>query len=648
MKEAEEGSSVGTLKKLMDQITVIIRREDIRTQYHDVLDSYQPDIVLVDSSIPEKTREESIENIRSLQPSTPVVILASPSEEGSVKQLLNLCNLEIAKRRKREAVEEYSVDTKPKQSVGKTKSPTNAGRSILVVDDSPEDRYLIKRALRKVLSTSYSLVEADTGDDGLSLLAMHKVDCMLLDYSLPRRNGLDVLGTVRDQYPNLPVVFLTGQGNEDVAVKALKLGAQDYILKTTITADILHQTILNACARQALVEKVRAQNDALTVFTRAMAHDLKEPLRTCSSFMSLLDEAAELSSEHREYIQIVKTAAGHMERLVDMVHDYTTLEEEEGVTPAPKACEGSKVVDLALNNLSKQLREIENEIIVDNLPALEISETQCVSLFQNVISNALNFGDKDVTKIWISCSIKSPHCIISIKDNGPGIPKHLLSRIFLPFKRLSNGARKGTGLGLSICKKIVQKHGGEMWVDSDENEGTVFSFSLPLASDFMEPESPVFSVGIRASKSQRIANVLHVDDNPNDLLLTRMMLEKLDHLELNIINVNGGVEALDYLTKNTEAPVDLILLDINMPVMDGFEFLERLNETAEISDIPVIVCSTSSDERDQVNSKKLGARGYITKPVRLANLEPTIEFIDTIELREDNERFRLLAESESN
>ncbi len=491
------------------------------------------------------------------------------------------------------------------------------------------------------MSDRYEVFEAKDGDEGLRMIAEIQPDCALLDYSFPGKDGLSILSDIRAERPEVPVILLTGFGNESVAVKALKLGAQDYIQKSTINESILHQIIVNACERQEMQRKMKEQQESLTVFSRALAHDLKEPIRSIRSFSQLALEDGASLSDQKQFMRIVDSAASHMEKLVDMVHSYTLLDDEPEEL-SPENLSSDRLVEQALKNLSRQISDTPNRIVYENLDPVFANETVVVSLFQNLISNALNFGDDSLAVVTIASKAANGWVEFSVADNGPGIDPSLIDRVFRPFVRLENGRRRGTGLGLSICRKIVQRNGGKIWMEPNSPKGLVVKFTLPLGIQEMETQAGDESEGEGLKVEEaRIANVLHVDDNPNDLFLTKMSLRTLDHLELNIYTVENGEEALRFLKDESNERIDLILLDINMPIMDGFEFLKKVNEEGRLCRIPIIVCSTSNDDRDMRCAKKLGALGYIIKPIRLEKLESMLAPIDSVKITKIDDNYRL-------
>ncbi len=610
---------------------------DVEADLELEIKAVKPDLLLFDCLPCTGNGVERLEDLRDSFPDLPVFLIGDPfgsSWEESIGKFYAL----LSRNKKSDTAQNIEA---PDSGEGELAQVVRSRRKILVIDDNPDDRELLRRSLERTMSDRYEVFEASDGEEGLRVMQEVRPDCALLDYSFPGRDGLSILSEIRAERPELPVVLLTGFGNESVAVKALTLGAQDYIQKSTINESILHQIIVNACERQEMQRKMKEQQETLTVFSRALAHDLKEPIRSIRSFSQLALEDGASLSDQKQFMRIVDSAASHMEKLVDMVHSYTLLDDEPEEL-APENLSSDRLVEQALKNLSRQISDTPNRIVYENLHPIFANETVMVSLFQNLISNALNFGDDSLAIVTISSEVKNGWVEFSIADNGPGIDASLIERVFRPFVRLGNGRLRGTGLGLSICRKIVQRNGGKIWMEPNSPKGLVVKFTLPLGIQKMETQ---VGGGFRGegmdAEETRIANVLHVDDNPNDLFLTKMSLRTLDRLELNIYTVENGEEALSFLKDESNERIDLILLDINMPIMDGFEFLRKVNEEGSLCRIPIIVCSTSNDDRDMRCAKKLGALGYIIKPIRLDKLESMLAPIDSVKITKMDDNYRL-------
>ncbi|MBW8881222.1 MAG: response regulator [Asticcacaulis sp.] len=360
------------------------------------------------------------------------------------------------------------------------------GPAILLVDDNPDDRERYVRALRKIEGVDYRYREAAGGESMLKSLAEARPDCVLLDYSLPGRNGLDLLRDVVTQYPFLPVIIMTGQGNENIAVQSIKDGAQHYLVKADVTPDLLHETITAAIRHRALeyergllIEKLTASNTELERFAYVASHDLQEPIRMVASFGQVLkqDYGDRLDDAGREYLDIVLEAS---QRMHGMIGDLLTYSRVGSHAIESESFDGNATLKTALDNLRELIRERSAEIEAAVLPQLYGNPIQLSRLLQNLIANAIKYQARgNVPHIRIQVSDLPGHWQLSVADNGMGIEPRYLDQIFQPFRRLHVWESvQGTGLGLSICKKIVENHGGEIWAESLPGQGATFHFTL--------------------------------------------------------------------------------------------------------------------------------------------------------------------------
>src|SRR5688500_5804731 len=195
--------------------------------------------------------------------------------------------------------------------------------NILVIEDNEDDRLLYRRTLYSIFGDACYLAEADNGDAGLACVDEYPPDCILLDYSLPGRNGIEILKRIHSKHPFMPIIMLTGQGNEKLAVDAIKHGAQNYISKSNMAPEALEHVIRMGMEHCMMQKRIHEQRTSLEVFTRALAHDLKEPARTVRSFVEMLDHYEQFSEKGRQYVQHIQKASDRMLKLIDTVFLYT-------------------------------------------------------------------------------------------------------------------------------------------------------------------------------------------------------------------------------------------------------------------------------------------------------------------------------------
>ena len=351
--------------------------------------------------------------------------------------------------------------------------------SVLVIDDSEDDRDVFKRLLRSDPTIS-DIQFAGTGQDGIAAYQASHSDCILLDYHLPGYNGVEVLEALRESDAYASVVMLTGQGSEDVAVAAMKAGASDYVAKDTISADGLRRAITNAIEKTALQRKIDRQQQEQELFLRTLIHDVVSPIRHLMMFTELLaeDVRAERYDEILEHSDSIGISAKRIRDLIDTLASYALA---EGRVEFEPVCM-NHVVSAAMDNLAQTIEERRADVSHDPLPTVEGHAPQLILLLQNLIGNAVKYCDSPMPAVRIQAARQDGEAgrwSFDVRDNGIGIPENRLAYIFEPFKRLwSQDRYEGTGLGLAICRKIVERHGGTIWCESVEGQGSRFRFTL--------------------------------------------------------------------------------------------------------------------------------------------------------------------------
>jgi len=232
-------------------------------------------------------------------------------------------------------------------------------------------------------------------------------------------------------------------------------------------------------ALRAAHQELQRSNQELEQFAYVASHDLQEPLRMVASYTQLLERRYEsrLDTTAREFMAYIVDGATRMKQLIEDLLAYSRVG-TKGAEFKPAPVEAA--LRRALYNLRASIEEAGAVVTHDTLPTLPADEGQLAQLLQNLIGNALKFRSASVARIHVGALEKETDWQFEVRDNGIGIEPQYYERIFMVFQRLHNkGEYPGTGIGLAICKKVVERHGGRIWVESKPGEGSSFFFTLP-------------------------------------------------------------------------------------------------------------------------------------------------------------------------
>jgi len=230
-------------------------------------------------------------------------------------------------------------------------------------------------------------------------------------------------------------------------------------------------------------EDLKRSNAALEQFAYVASHDLREPLRMVVSYLGLLERKykGRLDETANTYIGFAVDGGMRMQRMIDDFLTYSRVSNQSRAT-TPTSMEA--VLARALLNLDALVRESKADITHDPLPEAMADETQMIQLFQNLIGNSIKYRGSELPVIHVSAILDGDSWRFSVNDNGIGIAPRYHEKVFEMFQRLdTNVRREGTGIGLAIAKKIVERHGGRIWVESEEGKGATFFFTLPALLD---------------------------------------------------------------------------------------------------------------------------------------------------------------------
>ena len=363
--------------------------------------------------------------------------------------------------------------------------PATTRLRVLLVEDNPADVELVLLALRKdgfdVSSDVVQTVEEFT-------LRVHATayDLILADYNLPQWSGMEALEILRRESLDIPLIVVTGYLGEEKAVECIKQGATDCVLKDHLArlplsvSRALKEKRLRQQRRQSEEELARS-NAELEQFAYVASHDLQEPLRMIANYTQLLAERyrGKLDEQADKYIAYSVDGAIRMQALIQDLLKFSRVGKAE---IEPRTTECRAVVEQALKNLQAAVQESGAVVNWNSLPVVMADASQLTQVFQNLIANAIKFHGAEAPLIQIDAEKIDHEWVLTVSDNGIGIPAESWQDIFVIFRRLHTRAEyAGNGIGLSLCKKIIERHGGKLWVEAQAAPGCRFKFTLPTA-----------------------------------------------------------------------------------------------------------------------------------------------------------------------
>jgi two-component system sensor histidine kinase/response regulator len=369
----------------------------------------------------------------------------------------------------------------------KPQFPESSTGEILIVDDTPDNLRLLSAILR---NQGFEVRKALNGKRALASIQAVPPDLVLLDIRMPDMNGYEICEYLKSDpaTEDIPVIFISALDDTLDKINAFAVGGVDYITKPFQEAEVLAR-IENQLRLRQLQQQLVQQNEELTrsnreleQFAYVVSHDLQQPLQSITGFAKIIAMQSQetLDTASLGYIKSILDAGGRMQRLIQDLLLYARVGQG---TEAHQATDCNAIWSQTIENLQGAIAQKQVELAQQPLPTVLGSGVQLLQLFQNILSNAIRFSRPEVIpRIQISAQPYGQGYLFAVQDNGVGIPRAQHERIFEIFQRgQSSGDTPGTGIGLATCKKIVEAHGGAIWVDSEPEQGTTFYFTLKAA-----------------------------------------------------------------------------------------------------------------------------------------------------------------------
>jgi two-component system cell cycle sensor histidine kinase/response regulator CckA len=496
---------------------------------------------------------------------------------------------------------------------------------VLLVEDDEEDYILTRRLLQNNERVTFEVRWARSYEAALAELR-RPCDACLVDYRLGPHSGLTLIERAIADGSRAPMILLTGRGDRDVDIEAMKVGAADYLVKDQITPQLMERVIRHSIERKGAERALSHSQDqlrqsqkmeAIGCLAAGVAHDFNNILSIILSYSQLLTVDLNAGDPMRADLEEINSAGL---RAADLTRQLLAFSRRQVLQP--------RVVNLndIISGMEKMLRRVIGEdveltsLASPALRAIMADPGQMEQVIMNLVVNgrdAMPRGGKLTVETALVILDEShasnhggakpgPHVMLSVRDTGTGMDEATQARVFEPFFT-TKGVGKGTGLGLATVFGIVQQSGGTICVYSEVGQGTTFKVYFPVApaAVLVPPPSPVVERRtLRGSET-----ILLVEDEERVRALALTILRKYGY---NVLEAQGGGDAF-LVSEQYPSTIHLLLTDVVMPLMSGRQLAERL--TSLRPDMKVLYMSGYTDDAVVRHGVTDSTIAFIQKPI---------------------------------
>lgn len=514
---------------------------------------------------------------------------------------------------------------------------------LLVVDDEESLRITTAAILEK---EGYTVDTASSGDEAIALMDEADYDLVLTDLHMEGGDGLSVLNQIRRHSPLTISVVLTGFASVESAIAALQEGAYDYLVKPcdidsmkhTIRRGVEHRRLmlaeqkartdleqLNLDLERRITERtaeltrlngeLAEANRAKDVFLATLSHELRTPLTPVVGWIKLLRSGNLDEKSVAQALDAIERNAWLQSKLIDDLLDTSRIATGK-LHFEPKPTDLNTIVNSAIDTVRASAASRSIQLSIDISPSSLVVMGEPVRLQQiawNLISNAIKFTDPG-GKVSISTHIDGSHARLRVEDTGVGIAPDFLPHVFDRFIQADGSTSRrhgGLGLGLAIADALAKMHGGKIEAESaGEGHGACFTLRIDLASSFrVAPEEVEEKVHSMAG-----LDVLIVEDSQDTLVLLSALFSKEG---ATVTTAASAIEALQHAVAKRPS---VIISDIGMPDVDGYQLLQQLKVIPGMDDVPAIAISGYASDEDRERALDTGYRALVAKPIDVDTL----------------------------
>ncbi|HVK99992.1 MAG TPA: response regulator [Dongiaceae bacterium] len=546
--------------------------------------------------------------------------------------------------------------------------------NILIVDDEPKNLTVLESILD---SPGYRLVRADSADKALLALLDEEFALLILDISMPGMTGFELAQMIKERKKTalVPIIFLTAYYNDDQhVIEGYDTGAVDFLHKP-VNATVLRSKVavfadlhriqresavvnrallaemkerrnaeislkeLNEVLEQRVIERTEALHELTAKLTEAdrhkdeflalLAHELRNPLAPIRYGVQLMrrsENAGESGgSVDDKVLDMLERQLGQMVRLVDDLLDNSRISQGK-LTLQKQRIELATVLSEAVETSRPHINAGGHQLTVVMPPDpvfIEADGTRLAQVFSNLLNNSAKFTAPG-GRIQLAAEVRGHDIVVSIKDTGVGISSEKLPRIFEMFMQADHSLEKthgGLGIGLTLVKKLVEMHGGAVEAKSEgHGKGSEFVVRLPGAvlQALKTPPAKnksVLSADDTSDRSSDGLRILVADDNQDAANALATLLKIMGY---QVRTANDGLQAV---AEATESLPDVILMDIGMPRLNGYDACRRIRELAGGENVFLIALTGWGQDEDKQRSKEAGFNRHMLKPIDIAALQ---------------------------